>query len=70
MFWTFSFLDFHHTVRRLQVNVVLASSELSFPYSLRDLGFNAVDIIGFVVADKVPPDEVYLLRLKLIRAIR
>ena len=58
-----SFADFTPLPRQLQLNVILTSSEHVFPYSLVDkkLGFNILNLTGFIFAGEVPPDKVYEL---------
>ena len=46
------------------MNVILTSSEHVFPYSLRDLGYNLLDITGFIYAGEVPPDKAFELLTK------
>jgi hypothetical protein len=46
--------------------VILTSSEHVFPYSLTDikLGFNILNLTGFIFAGEVPPDKMYELLTK------
>ena len=47
----------------MQANIILASSEHSFPYRLGNsrLGFNTADLTQFIYAGEVPPDKMYEL---------
>ena len=43
------------------MNIILTSTEHTFPDSLRDLGFNPLDITRFIFPGEVTPDKAYEL---------
>ena len=62
--FTNSFFDIVYKYHWLQLNVVLVSTDYSFPYRLGDdprLGFNIVDIASYIFAGEVPPNKMYEL---------